>query len=414
METASSQTAGAAIARVYEQFILPTYSPALALVRGAGCHVWDADGNRYLDLTAGIAVNVLGHAHPALVQAISQQAARLIHVSNNFYNERQAELGPRLAAVAGGDWSCFFCNSGAEANEALIKLARRWGRDRGRYRVVTLLGSFHGRTLATLTATGQEKVKEGFQPLPDGFAHVPAGDLAALERAVTSDTAAVLVEAVQGEGGIIVLDPEYLRQLRQFCDRRELLLFVDEVQTGMGRTGSWFAWQQTGVRPDAFSLAKGLGGGVPIGAAVVDRRLRAVLGPGTHASTFGGNPLATAAALAVIDTIEREGLAEHARALGAWMLAELGRLAGRHPIVKDVRGKGLMIGLLLDAPVRPLLDRLRAAGVLALAAGERVLRLVPPLVLTQAEAAQAIAALERCLGEWAAAAAGADTAAARA
>jgi predicted acetylornithine/succinylornithine family transaminase len=381
---------------LYREHMLPTYAPWMTLVRGDGCYVWDADGNRYLDLVGGIAVNTLGHAHPAIQEAIVNQAGRLMHVSNLFYNEPQAQLAAELSRVAGGGWCSFFCNSGAEANEGLIKLARRWGGGT-RFEVITLKQSFHGRTLATLTATGQDKVKVGFDPLPAGFIHVEAGSIEALKAAVSDRTAAVLLEVVQGEGGVRPMPHEYLRAVRALCDERGLLLLFDEVQTGMGRTGHWFAWQGAGVQPDAFSLAKGLGGGIPIGAVMVKAALRDVLSVGSHATTFGGNPLCSSVALSVLRTIEKEGILEHVQREGAWFREQLTALKARCACIREVRGVGFMIGVELDRPVAPILAELRRRGLLLLPAGERVLRMVPALVLRHEQISESLEMLESVL-----------------
>ncbi|MEI7437904.1 MAG: aspartate aminotransferase family protein, partial [bacterium] len=332
------------IAKKYQQFVMPTYSQNLALVKGKGTRVWDADGKVYLDFMSGIAVQNIGHCHPAVVAAIREQAAKLMHCSNLFYNDMQPKLAEALinTSMAG---KCFFCNSGAEANEALIKLARLWGSDQGKYEVITMENSFHGRTLATLAATGQTKYQDGFEPVPEGFAYVPFNDFDALQKVVTPRTAAVLIEAVQGEGGVVPADIEYLQAVRKFCTEHSLLMLFDEVQCGMGRTGHWYAYQRADVEADAFSLAKSLGSGFPIGAIVAGRKLADVFQPGKHASTFGGNPLACAAALATIRTIEAEKLVEHAATTGEEFMAVLGEFVGKYEHVKSVRGVGLMIGL---------------------------------------------------------------------
>jgi len=384
------------IAELYRRYVLPTYAPpAIALVRGRGTTVWDADGRRYLDFLGGIAVAAVGHCHPKLVRAIRRQVGRLIHCSNLFYNEPQALLAQALAerSLRGG---CFFANSGAEANEALIKLARRWGsQNGGRWRIVTMRNSFHGRTLATLTATGQAKVQQGYEPLPEGFDYAEFNNLESVQAALTDRTAAVLVEAVQGEGGIVPARADFLQGLRRLCTEAGILLLMDEIQCGMGRTGAWWAWQQYGIEPDAFSIAKGLGGGYPIGAIVVAPGLTQVFQPGSHASTFGGSPLACAAALAVIDIIEEEHLLANARDRGADLIEGLRSLQKEFPFLVDVRGVGLMVGLVLDRPAKPIEVRLREAGLLVLATAERVLRFLPPLTVTRREIDRALNILRK-------------------
>lgn len=385
----SEPMTSAEIAARHARYVMSTYAPTLALVRGRGARVWDAEGRVYLDFLSGIAVTGIGHCHPRLVRAIRRQAGRIMHTSNIFYNELQPRLAEALVtrSLAGG--RCFFCNSGAEANEGLIKLARLWGSAEGRYEIVTMYSSFHGRTLATLTATGQEKVQKGFEPLPVGFRYARFNDLESVRAAITDRTVAVLVEAVQGEGGIIPARPEFMTGLRALCTERNLLMLCDEVQCGMGRTGRWFGWQLYGVEPDAFSLAKGLGGGFPIGAVVAGPKLADRFQPGHHASTFGGTPLACAAALAVIETIEAEGLLENAARTGALFLEELRRATEGLPFVREVRGVGLMVGIELDRPARPLQDEINRRGLLGLATNVNILRFLPPLIITPAQARRA-------------------------
>lgn len=386
-------------ARLYERYVMETYAPRLALVRGRGARVWDAEGREYLDFLSGIAVNSLGHAHPRLVRAIRRQAGALIHVSNIYYHELHAKLAEALS-VRSLQGRCFLCNSGAEANEALIKLARLWGHDRGRFEVISMRQSFHGRTLATLTATGQEKVQKGFEPLPAGFAYAQFNDLDSVRSAVTPRTAAILVEAVQGEGGVLPATPGFLQGLRRLCDEQDLLLLCDEVQCGMGRTGKWFAFQHDGVDPDAFSAAKGLGGGFPIGAVVAGPKLSHVFRPGHHATTFGGTPLACAAALAVIETIEADDLVNRAGELGERFMSQLRKATRSFPFVKEVRGRGLMVGLVLDRPAAGLESRLRDRGLLALATAGNVIRFLPPMVVTRGQIGRAVRIVRAACAEW--------------
>jgi acetylornithine/N-succinyldiaminopimelate aminotransferase len=387
------------IVEMHQRYVMPTYAPSLVLVRGEGSTVWDADGREYLDFLAGIAVVNVGHCHPGVTAAIREQAGKLVHVSNLYYNETQPRLAQALSERSTGG-KCFFCNSGAEANEGLIKLARLHGRPRGRYEVVTMRNSFHGRTLATLTATGQDKVKKGFDPLPAGFALADLNDLDSVRAACTERTAAVLVEAVQGEGGIVPTDHAFLRDLRAFCDERGMLLLFDEVQCGLGRTGAWFGFQQSGVKPDAFSMAKGLGNGFPIGAVVASPEIADTFQPGHHATTFGGNPLGCAAALAVIEAIESEGLLDNAQRIGAMMIEGMCDLAARYEFIESVRGVGLMLGLVCDRPAKLLEQALCREGLITLATAERVIRMLPPLNVSEAEAARALEILDRGCRAW--------------
>jgi len=370
------------------------------LVRGAGCRVWDDAGREYLDFVSGIAVNTLGHAHPELAEAICDQARRLLHCSNLFHIPEQQALAARLAALSGLD-RVFFCNSGAEANEAAIKLARKYWFDRNSSRrtIITATQSFHGRTLNTLTATGQDKVKTGFDPLPPGFLHVPLGDLDALRNAVGPDTAGILLEPIQGEGGVHVATDGYLRGVRKLCNDTGILMMLDEVQTGVGRTGAMFAFEHAGIRPDVLTLAKGLGGGVPIGAMLAREDMAGALGPGSHGSTFGGNPLACRAALTVLDVIGRNDLLANAREQGARLMLGLKTLQRTHPVIREVRGMGLLIGAELTVEVAETIERCREAGLLLLSAGPKVLRFLPPLNVTAAEIDRALTIVGDCLPE---------------
>lgn len=372
----------------------------IALVRGEGVRCWDADGKEYLDFLGGIAVNVLGHAHPAVVSAIAGQAARLIHCSNLYYSEPMAELAELLTRHGGLD-RVFFCNSGAEANEGAIKLARKYQWRKGlrdKNRIVSLTHSFHGRTLATVTATAKPAIQEGFGPLPEGFDYVEAGDVAALRAAVTERTAAVIVEPVQGEGGVRPLSREFLEAARAICDERGALLIFDEIQCGMGRVGRLFAYQAFGVKPDILTLAKGLGGGVPIGAVCATEEAAKGFAPGDHGSTFGGNPLACAAALATVKTLLAEDLPARAAAMGEYLLSGLRRLQVKHPaLVKEVRGMGLMLGIELTRPARPVLEKCHELGLLVNDTAETVVRLLPPYIITEADADRALEILDQAL-----------------
>jgi predicted acetylornithine/succinylornithine family transaminase len=380
------------IAKLQNEHLMPTYAPGIALVEGTGTSVWDAEGNEYLDFVSGIAVTNIGHCHPKMVQAVQDQVETLVHVSNLYYNEKQPQLAKALAELSGMPGAkCFFCNSGAEANEGLIKLARLWGSDKSKYEIITMRQSFHGRTLATLAATGQEKVQAGFGPLPEGFVYANFNDLQSVEDAISSRTAAVLVEALQAEGGVIPAEPEFLPGLRKLCDEKGILLLCDEVQCGMGRTGKWFGFQGYDVQPDAFSLAKGLGNGFPIGAIVAGNKLADIFQPGHHATTFGGTPLACAAALSVIEVFEEEELLSNTMMMGAYFVEGLCEIAMKHKKwIAGIRGLGLLLGMVLDVPAAPLQKKLQEKGMLALATAGNVLRLLPPLNVSQEEIDQAL------------------------
>lgn len=370
---------------LFDRYVIPNYTRApIVMVRGRGSRLWDAEGRSYLDLFPGWGVNILGHCHPAVVAAVREQAGRLLHVPNTFYTEPQGVLARLLSERSFGG-QCFFCNSGAEAVEGAIKLARA-ATSEGRHKVVSLLDSFHGRTLAAMTATGQPKYHRGFAPLPPGFTYVPLNDVAALRQAVDEETAAVLVEPIQGEGGVNPAEPEFLQAAREVTARRGALLIVDEVTTGMGRTGEFFAYQHYGVEPDIMTLAKGLGGGLAVGAVVARTEVAAALRPGMHASTFGGNPLACAAAAATVRTIEQEGLLERARTLGDYVMKWLRSVARElDGLITEVRGRGLMIGIELSRPGADIASECLRRGLIINCTHERVLRLYPALTVTQEE-----------------------------
>ncbi|MEJ2509334.1 MAG: aspartate aminotransferase family protein [Gammaproteobacteria bacterium] len=377
------------------QTLMSTYKPLpVTFTHGEGAWLWDDQEHKYLDAMSGIAVCGLGHAHPAVTAAVCEQAGRLVHTSNLYHVARQQELADRLTAVTGMD-RAFFCNSGAEANEAAIKLARLWGHRRGvaQPTIIVMEGSFHGRTLATLTATGNRKVQAGFEPLVQGFVRAAYDDLEAIEKiaAHSPDVVAVLVEPVQGEGGIRVPGDDYLAGLRESCDRHGWLLMFDEIQTGIGRSGHWLASQRAGVQGDVVTLAKGLGNGVPIGACLARGEAAEVFQPGNHGSTFGGNPLASAAALAVLQTIEDQQLAARAASLGDRMLDGLRQALGEQPGVIDVRGLGLLLAIELAEPCAELVPRALEMGLLINVTAERVVRLLPPLILTDEEADHIVA-----------------------
>ncbi|MDX8398078.1 MAG: acetylornithine transaminase [Mariprofundaceae bacterium] len=381
--------------------VMQTYGRyPLTLVKGQGARVWDDQNNVYLDFVSGIAVNTLGHNHPALVKTISEQAAQMLHCSNLYHIPQQSALAKRLCGLSGLD-RVFFCNSGAEANEAAIKLVRKFFYDQGskRRNIITANGSFHGRTMQTLTATGQDKVKTGFDPLPTGFSHVELNNLEALEAAIDEQTAGVLLEPLQGEGGVNLATPAYLQGVRALCDKHGMLLMLDEIQTGIGRTGSMFAFEQARIKPDVLTLAKGLGGGVPIGAMLAAMPMADALGPGTHGSTFGGNPLSCAAALTVLDCIEKDNLLKNVQLRGEQLRQGLSELLSEFGCIKAVRGQGLLLGILLDCEVAPLIDICRQKGLLVLPAGPHVVRILPALNISEQEVCQALEILKNSLNE---------------
>ncbi|MGZ5078755.1 MAG: acetylornithine/succinylornithine family transaminase [Usitatibacter sp.] len=376
--------------------LMQTYAPQpVAFARGEGAWLWDVEGKKYLDALAGIAVNGLGHGHPALVRAICEQASKLIHTSNLFEVPEQERLAAKLCAISMMD-NAFFANSGSEANECAIKLARLHGHQRGieNAQIVVMEKAWHGRTLATLSATGSRKAQAGFEPLMGGFIRVPYNDFAAIERiAENPSIVAILMEVLQGEGGINVADFDYVRKLREICDRRQWLLMIDEIQSGMGRTGKLLAHQWTGVVPDVITLAKGLASGVPVGACLARGVASKVFKPGNHGSTFGGGPLVCVAGITTLEVIEKEGLLEHARAMGEAIMGafkrELAGVAG----VKEIRGEGLMIGIELDRPCGELTKRALAAGLVINVTADKVIRLLPPLIIKESEAKQIVAIL---------------------
>lgn len=386
-----------------DRYIMKTYGRyPIVPVRGEGSILWDADGKRYLDFLAGVAVNNLGHCHPRVVKALQEQAATLIHCSNYYQIPNQIELAELLCSHSFAD-KAFFCNSGAEANEAAIKLARKYSRDTfgnpERYGIITATDSFHGRTMATVSATGQEKVQKFFDPLLHGFQHVPFNDPAALEDAITDTTCAVMLEPIQGEGGVNVPDTGYFQAVREICDRHKLLLIFDEVQVGMGRTGKLFAYEHFGVTPDIMTLAKALAGGAPIGTMLARDEVAAAFVPGTHGSTFGGNPLVTAAGIAAVRTILEDGLLNRAEEMGEYLLGELEGLKKRFSVITDVRGIGLMIGMGLTVPGADIVAKGHERGLLLNVTHDSVLRFVPPLVVTKQEVDEMIGILAGILAE---------------
>ncbi len=381
---------------LFNKYVIANYSRLPRVItRGEGCYLYDADGHRILDMFPGWAVSGLGHCHPKVVEAVQRQVAQLIHIDNTFYSEPQGQLAKLLSERAFGG-KCFFCNSGAEANEAALKLGRLHTA-KHKYKFITAEGSFHGRTFATVTATAQPKYHEGFLPLLPGFVYVPYNDVKALEAAFTDEVAAVMVEPIQGEGGINVATAEYLQAIRELCDKHEAVMILDEVQTGIGRTGKWFGYQNTGVVPDIITLAKALGGGVAIGAMMAKPEIAACLVPGKHASTFGGNALACAAGVAVMETIERDHLLEHAARMGAYAQQKLLALKFKHPIIDSVRGIGLMIGVQLTAPGAQIVQRCLEQGLRINCTHDTVIRFMPPMIVTQEQIDQAVGILDGVL-----------------
>ena len=380
--------------------IMNTYNRyPLVLVKGAGARVWDSNGKEYLDLVAGIAVCSLGHSHPKVVAAIRRQAEILTHVSNLYYIEPQIALARLLVEHSFAD-KVFFCNSGAEANEAAIKLARKYAHEHmegKRTELITMKNSFHGRTLVTVTATGQEKFHKGFDPLPSGFTYVAYDDLPALRAAITEKTYGVMIEPIQGEAGVVIPDEGYLRGVRQLCDECGVLMILDEVQVGMGRTGSIFAHQDYGVEPDIMTLAKAMGNGFPMGAMLATDRIAQAFTPGSHASTFGGNPLAMAAGLATMEVLLGDGVLDNCRRVGAYFFDRLRNLAAKCPIIKGVRGKGLILAVELTVPGRDFVTQCMDRGVLINCTNENVLRFVPPLVITEQDVDRGIEVLGKVL-----------------
>jgi len=384
---------------LYREYVMPTYIQVpLVLVRGEGAKVWDAEGREYLDFFPGWAVSGLGHCHPRVVKAIKEQVSKIIHVSNNYYNELQAELAKRIVKNS-FPGKVFFANSGAEANECAIKLARRYGNKDKRFEIITMAGSFHGRTMATITATGQDKVKMGFEPLLDGFRHIAFNDFGALECAVSDKTVAVMLEPIQGEGGINAADEDYLMNVKRLCDERDMLLIFDEIQTGMGRCGSFFCYQKFGITPDVMTLAKSLGGGVPIGACVAAERVSNALGPSSHASTFGGSPICCSAAIATFEAIEKEGLLDNAEKIGVYMREKLESLKEKYGFIKEIKGIALMIGVLLDIEGEEIYKKCLESGLLINCTQKKILRIMPPLVITKKEADKAISILDKAFSK---------------
>ena len=384
------------IIKLYDKFVMPVYSRTpLVLVRGKGSYVWDEKGEKYLDFFPGWGVSGIGHCHPAVVKAIKKQAGELIHVSNNYYHELQALLAKKIIekTFAG---KVFFCNSGAEANEAAIKLALKFGNP-VRNEIITMVGAFHGRTLATVTATGQKKYVEGFEPLPTGFVKIPFNNIAALENAIGNKTVAVILEPIQGEGGIHVADRKYLLAVRKLCTENNVLLILDEIQSGMGRAGKLFAYQNYGIEPDVLTISKSLGGGFPIAAIVAKKEIADTLGPGKHGTTFGGGPLACAAALATFEAIEKEKLLANAVAMGKYLREKLDELKKKHSVIREIRGTALMLGLELNIAGKKIYEECLRRKLLINCTQENVLRIMPPITVSKKEIDIAILILDGVL-----------------
>ena len=379
------------ILELYKSKVMPTYAPSVVISSGKGVTVRDVDGMSYYDFTSGIGVNSVGYSHPKVVKAIQDQAAALTHCSNLYANVPATLLADKLVEISGLGGKAFFCNSGAEANEAALKLARKWGAaNGGRYEVVTFRQGFHGRTLATVAATAQAWCQEGYDPLPVGFAYADYNNLESVKAAINDKTVAVMLEAVQGEGGVTPATDEFMKGVRALCDEKNLLMIVDEVQAGMGRTGTWFAWQGYGVKPDLFTCAKAIAGGLPMGALVSNAKLADTFGASAHASTFGGNPVAAAAALAVIAVIEEERLLANATRMGGLLKEALQGFVDKYDKLLEVRGKGMMLGLVVDGEAKDIVEALKAQGLLTLTAGKNVVRFLPPLTLAEGDLEDAI------------------------
>ncbi len=384
----------------YEKYVVGSYTrTGLVFIEGKGSYLWDSEGKKYLDFFPGWAVSGLGHCHPMVVQAIKEQAGKLIHIANNHYHPWQGALAKRLSELSFGG-KVFFCNSGAEANESAIKLARLYGRNTGRYGIISMENSFHGRTLATVTMTGQPKYSKPFEPLPPGFSYVPFNDFDALKKTVGAQTVAVIIEPVQGEGGINVADREYLKKFKELCKKNDLLLIFDEVQTGFGRTGNLFAYQHFGVVPDIMTLAKTLGGGFPIGAMIAEKEIADLMVPGTHASTFGGSPLACAACLAVLDAIEKEKLIDNVAKQGGYLRNRLVELKDKYAAVKKIKGLGVMLAIELDREGAGLVEICTKKGLLINCTHGNVIRIMPSVAVTVQEIDEGIAILDAAISEF--------------
>ena len=392
------------IIEISNQYIMNTYSRMpLVFEKGRGAYLWDFDGKKYLDFVSGLAVNNLGHCHPKVVETIKRESEKLIHVSNLYFIASQALLGKKLVESSLVEGRAFFCNSGAEANEAAIKLVRKYSKEKfkrdDRYEIITMEKSFHGRTITTITATGQEKFRKGFEPLTQGFKYAPYNNIEALKKVITDKTCAIMLEPIQGEGGVNVPDKKYLEEVRKLCDERELVLILDEVQTGMGRTGKLFAYEHSGIKPDIFTLAKGLGGGIPIGAMIAKDEVAEFFTPGSHASTFGGNPFVCSVALTVLEVIEKDGILKNCEEMGEYLAKKLNGLAKEFKFIKEVRGKGLLIGMELGRDGKDIVESCKEKGLLINCTMNNILRFLPPLIISKNEVDEAVEVLKKALGE---------------
>ena len=385
-----------------DRYMFHTYGRfPVTIVRGEGCRVWDEDGKEYLDFVGGIAVCALGHSSPVVIRALEEQSKTLVHVSNLYYTRPQTDLAQLLVENSFAD-RVFFCNSGAEANEAAIKLARRYSNEKfgsNRHMIISMENSFHGRTMATLSATGQAKIQEGYDPLLQGFKFVPFNELARLEEAVDEHVCAVMLEPIQGEGGVVCPDEKYLKAVRNLCDEKEILLIFDEVQVGMGRTGKLFAYENYGAAPHIMTLAKALGNGLPIGAMLSTDEVATAFSPGSHATTFGGTPLVTAVSKAVLESLLEDGWIQNARLMGEYFRGKLENLARKYAFIRNVRGAGLIVGVELDRPGAPVVEACREEGFLIISAQEKVLRFLPPLIVQKNEIDMLVDALDRIFAE---------------
>jgi len=387
------------IIQLYNKYVMNTYKRApLCPEKAKGAKIWDINGKSYLDFFPGWAVSGIGHCHPLVANAVAKQANKLMHVSNNYYSQLQARLAKKIVEES-FPGKIFFANSGAEANEAAVKLARKYGHDKGKYEIITMTKSFHGRTLGMISATGQDKVKKGFEPLVEGFTHIPFNDIEALKEAVNEKTVAIMFEPIQCEGGINIATKEYMRETRKLCAELDIIMILDEVQTGMGRTGKMFCYQLYGITPDVMTLAKSLGGGVPIGACVAREKFQDVLAPGTHASTFGGSPLVCAAALAVFEAIKKEKLLQNTKRMGVYLTKKLEGLKKKYHFIKEVRSVGLVIGMEVGIRGEDIYKKCLDEGLLINCAQDTILRIMPPMTVTKTDIDKAVSILDGVLSK---------------
>ena len=387
------------VIQLYNKYVMNTYKRApLCPEKARGAKIWDINGRSYLDFFPGWAVSGIGHCHPLVANAVAKQANKLMHVSNNYYSQLQARLAKKIIEES-FPGKVFFANSGAEANEAAVKLARKYGHDKGKYEIITMTKSFHGRTLGMISATGQDKVKKGFEPLVEGFTHIPFNDIEALKEAVNEKTVAIMFEPIQCEGGINIATKEYMRETRKLCAKLDIIMILDEVQTGMGRTGKMFCYQLYGITPDVMTLAKSLGGGVPIGACVAREKFQDVLAPGTHASTFGGSPLVCAAALAVFEAIKKEKLLQNTKRMGVYLTKKLEGLKKKYHFIKEVRSVGLVIGMEVGIRGEDIYKKCLDEGLLINCAQDTILRIMPPMTVTKTDIDKAVSILDGVLSK---------------